>query len=260
MTLEVLIATMHQTDHSLLDRMNIQSNAIVVNQCDYDKIERFQYKGYSILWLSLNERGVGLSRNTAFMRSTADVVLFSDEDVWLVDGYPQIIEEGFQRNPKVAMLLFDLETVGSRRPVQRINKSQKVGRFNSLRYGAVHFACNRERFFQEGISFNLLFGGGAKYSCGEDSIFLTNALNRRLRVRTEPSCIGKIYQGESSWFKGYTKKYFYDKGVLMRTAFGFWACPLTLLLVLKNRWQTKECGMRTALSAAMRGVNRNKAE
>ena len=60
MTLQVLIATMHQTDHSLLEKMNIQSDAIAINQCDRDEIERFTYNGHNILWMSLNERGIGL--------------------------------------------------------------------------------------------------------------------------------------------------------------------------------------------------------
>ena len=41
MTLQVLVATMHQTDHSLLEKMNIQSDAIVVNQCNRNEVERF---------------------------------------------------------------------------------------------------------------------------------------------------------------------------------------------------------------------------
>ena len=49
MTLQVLVATMHQTDHSLLEKMNIQSDAIVINQCDRNEIERFTYKGHNIL-------------------------------------------------------------------------------------------------------------------------------------------------------------------------------------------------------------------
>ena len=76
MTLEVLVSTMYQKDYSLLDRMNIQTDAIVVNQCNENSIEKFEYKGHKIKWISLNERGVGLSRNTALMRSTADICLF----------------------------------------------------------------------------------------------------------------------------------------------------------------------------------------
>ena len=44
MTLEVLVSTMYQKDYSLLDRMNIQTDAIVVNQCNENSIEEFEYK------------------------------------------------------------------------------------------------------------------------------------------------------------------------------------------------------------------------
>ena len=38
-SVQVLVAAMNQTDHSLLDRMNIQSDAIIGNQCDYNSGE-----------------------------------------------------------------------------------------------------------------------------------------------------------------------------------------------------------------------------
>lgn len=67
MKLQELVSTKHQTDHSLLEKMNIQSDAIVINQCDRDCIERFTFRGHDILWMSMNERGVGLSRNNAII-------------------------------------------------------------------------------------------------------------------------------------------------------------------------------------------------
>ena len=56
------------------------------------------YNGHQILWMSLNERGIGLSRNTALMRATADIILFADEDVTYKDGYAQMIESAFENN------------------------------------------------------------------------------------------------------------------------------------------------------------------
>lgn len=255
MTIQTLVAAMHQTDHSLLEKMNIQTDAIVVNQCDRDEIERFEFRGHSILWLSLRERGVGLSRNTALMRANADIVIFADEDVCYCDGYPDLIEKGFCENTAADILLFDLETEGGRAEARRIKHNGKVRLLNSLRYGAVHFACKREPLFEAGLSFHLLFGGGARYSYGEDSIFLSNALHKHLRVWTCSVCIGVIHQGSaSSWFAGYHEKYFYDKGVLMKTAFGVCAYPLTVLLILKNRKQTKELGMGRAILSALKGI------
>lgn len=74
MSVQVLVATMHQEDHSLLQKMNIQTNAIVCNQCGRNRFESFEYKGHSIRWLSFAERGVGLNRNNALMRAVNDVV------------------------------------------------------------------------------------------------------------------------------------------------------------------------------------------
>lgn len=82
------------------------------------------------------------------------------------------------------------------------------------------------------MTFNLLFGGGAKYSCGEDSIFLAGVLKAGLKVWTIPGYIGTVTHGDSTWFNGYTDKYLYDKGVLMRNIFGTMAYPLTFFFFL----------------------------
>ena len=254
MTLQVLIATMHQTDHSLLEKMNIQSDAIVVNQCDRNEIERFTYKGHNILWMSLNECGIGLSRNTAFMRSTADIILFADEDVSYLDNYPQMVVSAFEKNPKADILLVDLEAVGDVNYPGKAYLHHQVKWYNAMHYGAVHFACRRERLFQKGLSYNLLFGGGTKYSCGEDNIFLSDALKCGLKVWTVPGYIGTVTHGESTWFQGYTDKYFFDKGVLMGTIFGVMAYPLVFALFLKNKGQTEKYGFAKAVRKAFEGI------
>ena len=51
MNVQVLVATMNQTDYTLLKKMNIQTNAIVGNQCDKNEITEFEYNGHQIKWL-----------------------------------------------------------------------------------------------------------------------------------------------------------------------------------------------------------------
>ena len=46
MSVEVLVAAIHQKDHSLLEKMNIQSDVIVGNQCDRNEIESFEIKAH----------------------------------------------------------------------------------------------------------------------------------------------------------------------------------------------------------------------
>lgn len=78
---QVLVASMNQTDHSLLEKMNISTSAIVGNQCNYDSVERFEWNGNECLYLNFNERGVGLNRNNTLMRATGDICLFADDDM-----------------------------------------------------------------------------------------------------------------------------------------------------------------------------------
>ena len=52
MKVQVLVAAMHQKDHELLDKMNIQSDVIVGNQCDFNSVEEFEYKGFNAKYLN----------------------------------------------------------------------------------------------------------------------------------------------------------------------------------------------------------------
>ena len=87
MSVQVLVAAMNQNDYSLLEKMKIESDAIVANQCERNNIESFCYNGYKVIYLNFAERGVGLNRNNALMRATADYCLFADDDEILDDGY-----------------------------------------------------------------------------------------------------------------------------------------------------------------------------
>ena len=60
MKIQVLVASMHQQDHSLLDKMHIRSDVIVGNQCDHNAVEQFDYNGHTALYLHFAERGVFL--------------------------------------------------------------------------------------------------------------------------------------------------------------------------------------------------------
>lgn len=81
MKIQVLVATINQRDHTLLEKMNINSNAIIGNQCDWNSIEKFKYKNQDITYLNFNERGVGLNRNNTLMRADGDICLFADDDI-----------------------------------------------------------------------------------------------------------------------------------------------------------------------------------
>lgn len=255
MKLQVLVSTMHQTDHSLLEKMNIRSDAIVINQCDRDCIERFTFRGYDILWMSLNERGVGLSRNNALMRASGDILLFADDDVVYTDDYVEKIAGCFENNPKSDLIVFNLQSQNPNRPEAIVEKEYKLHWYNSLKFGAFRIAIRKDAIREANVFYSLLFGGGAKYQSGEDNLFIVQCLKKGVSGLASKEIIGTVQQEESTWFKGFDEKYFFDKGVLMKQCFGPWAKLLLIALLAKNGRQTQELGLKKALRLAFKGAD-----
>ena len=224
MKIQVLVAAMNQKDHSLLDRLNIQSDAIIGNQCDFDSIEQFTWKNHEICYLNFNEKGVGQNRNNALIRANCDVCLFADDDMMYLDGYPEIIEKMFSDYSDADVIIFNIiedSNKGQNRYI--IRRPMRVNWFNFLRYGMVRVACRHRSIKENGIYFNQCFGGGCEYQCGEDCIFLSECLRKGLKVYALPVNIAKLTEErESTWNKGFTDKFFHDQGKLYRAISRKW--------------------------------------
>lgn len=216
MDLQVLIAAMHQEDFSLLEKMNIQSDAIIGNQCDSYGYAEVDYKGHQAKMISCQERGVGLNRNTILMRSNTEISVLADDDMRYVDGYAKIITKQFKKLADADVLIFHVKNPDSSRAI--IKKLHRVRWFNYMRYGAAQISVRTSSILRNGIFFSTCFGGGTKYSSGEDTLFLSNCLKKGLKIYAVPIEIAVLSKDrESTWFKGYHKKYFFDKGVLYCT-------------------------------------------
>ena len=248
MSVQVLVATMNQVDHTLLDKMNIQSDVIVGNQCDRDSVERFQYNGYSAIYLNFAERGVGLNRNNALMRADADYCLFADDDMVYCDNYAEIVTKAFSNYPDADVILFNLkECVPTR---YAIPYPMRVGYLNYLRYGTARIAIRLKSVKENGIYFNQCFGGGTEHCHGEDNLFLTACLNHKLKVYAIPYYIAELNEERSStWNDGYNEKYLRDQGVLYRAISRRWWRLLCLQDAIRRRKSYAAVGSwRTAFS------------
>lgn len=217
MKIEVLVATMDQIDYSLPTKLNLQCDAIIANQCERNSIEDIKWNGYNIKYLNFRERGVGLNRNNALMRANADVCLFADDDIRYVANYPNLVEEAFRDNPHSDVLIFNI--LG-----RKLNtKKKKVNWFNYLRYGTVRIGVKLKSIRENAIYFNQCFGGGTEHSHGEDSLFLTDCLKKKLKITAVPITIAEIKnERASTWRTNDTKKYLKDQGILYKTISKRW--------------------------------------
>lgn len=240
MNIQVLVATMNQCDEKIIQRMNINSDAIIINQCDRFEYKKINYNGNNIDFFSFAERGVGLSRNTALMRATSDICLFADEDMTFVDNYKELVINAFKENPDADMIMFNVPSKNPNRSTYEILKKGRVRWYNSLRFGAVNIAVKTKVLRKKNIYFSLLFGGGADYSAGEDSMFIADSLKKGLKIYANPTVIGYVAQEDSYWFKGYIDKYFIDKGAFYGLLSSRWSRLLSLQFVLRHRNMFKQ--------------------
>lgn len=232
---QVLVAAMNQVDHSLIKRMNIETDAIIGNQCDYNSVEDFEYNGKKIKYLNFAERGVGLNRNNALMRADGDILIFADEDEIFVKDYSEIITKAYDEIPDADAIIFNIKTIGNDVGRRNITKVSRVCLLNAMNYGAARLSVKNDAVKRKNMCFHRQFGGGTVFSSGEDTLFIVDLIRKGLKVYVYPVCLASVDQTNSSWFEGYTEKYFYDKGALFAAISKHFGWILCRLVFWKNR-------------------------
>ena len=182
----------------------------------------------------MRAKGVGLSRNTALENADHELVQFGDDDIVYSQGYAAKIVSEFEKHPEADVLLFNVKQQEGRETYHNTDY-KRVSWYNYGRYPAYAICARRRKLVGSGVRYSLLFGGGAPYMNGEDSLFLHDCLKAGLRIYRTDVVIGEETAGESTWFKGYTDKFFFDRGVLYHFLYGSMAPVWGLRFLFKNR-------------------------
>ncbi len=258
MKLQVLVAAVNQEVNSLAEKMNLGSDAIIVNQCDHFDYCEYLHRDRLIKCFSMSERGVGLSRNTALMRANADICLFSDEDIVFAAGYEKLVLAAFEANPDADIITFNFEVDPSRATYHN-HVPGRIRWYNYGRYPTYAVAARTEALHKANVSFSLLYGGGAKYSNGEDSLFLHDCLKKGLHLYASCENLGREVYRESTWFQGYHEKFFVDRGVLYHDLYGVMAKLFSLRFLYAHRKEMlEEISFRNAYRLMKQGIARGR--
>lgn len=232
--IQLLVSAVDKDGAVLAEQMHIGSDAVIVNQCGRYGYEEIARNGHRIQVFAMAERGVGLSRNTALLHADADICVFSDEDIVLCGDYQEQIRRAYEELPDADMILVNVQVAAARRTywnedIHRINYR------NYGRYPAYSITARHEALLRANVHYSLLFGGGARYSNGEDSLFLRDCLRAGLKIYSHTICIGEEKERESTWFNGYHEKFFRDRGVLYHYLYGRLALPLSFRFLWVHR-------------------------
>ena len=239
MTYQLIVSTMNRHDDSLIEKMNIHSDAIIINQADRVGYHETQVQEHTVKWYHFNERGIGLSRNSGMMRADADIIQFADDDMVFSETYSQDVLEEYRKHPEADVILFSNHCLNKDRLPYQVNRFGRVRRLEAVNFGGARITGRREKLLYNNVTYSLMFGGGAKYGAGEDVTFIQDCIKAGLKVYKSPVIVSTMKQDDSSWFTGYTKKYYVDKGALLAANFPLISRIGVFIQALKNSRQSQ---------------------
>lgn len=258
--LQVLVTTMHQIDFSKLVEMNIKSDVVFANQADEFSYISKECDGFKAEMITTPTRGLSKNRNLAieYSSESADYILFSDDDLVFKDGYEEMILDEFAKHPQAEAIKFNLYNISETRKIsmKSIDEFKKATRRNVSSSGVCGLCIKRETLIKNNLRFNEFFGTGTENYCGEDTIFLQEMINKKIKFYLSPVEIAGIDQTESSWFKGHDEKYFFVTGMVFATIYP----RMAKLLAVRSSYRfskRKSCNMKfkDILNCYLKGID-----
>lgn len=246
MQIEVLVAAMHQKNLDLHKNMNLKCDVLIANQCEEWKFDEQQYEYGLVRMISSNTRGVGKNRNYAVSLAKGDILLFADDDIIYYEEDLHGVKKAFEELPDADVILFGIDMTKNNKIFDKRRCEKKaLSWWNSLKFGTCRMAVRKDAIIKSNVWFSTLFGGGAIYGSGEDSLFLLDCFREGLKVYSYPYVLGACAKDTSSWFAGFNEKYFYDKGAWINCAFPKTKHIFKWYFLIKYKKQTeltfKEC-------------------
>lgn len=222
LNIQVLISCMYQEDTSIIQRTNVKSDVVVVNQCEKKMREEFDFydsdgKKHHAIFISTKERGLSRSRNMAIENSTADICKICDDDEILNDTYVSDILSVYEQFPKLDVILFNFHGKND-----RCFKSQKkISWSQILKSASIQITFRCEKVKNKQIDFDVELGSGTGNGGGEENKFLLDCRKKKLKITTNFKYVTRLNStGKSLWFDGHNEKYFFNLGWSSRRIFG----------------------------------------
>ena len=155
-------------------------------------------------------RGLSKSRNMALKNASGEICMLCDNDVCYVDGYEEKIVSEFNKHKDADIIVFFIERPERKVPV--FNRTKSMNWLSTMKIFSPEVAFRIESINRAKLCFDENFGAGARYSMGEENIFLYDALRAGLKIIYVPLKIASLLDTESTWFKGYNEDFFINRG------------------------------------------------
>ncbi len=256
MKLDVLLSCMHQTDTSLVSKTGIIGNAVIINQCDRNDITSIYTENGVVEIISTTTRGLTKSRNMAIARSQGDVCVLCDDDEILVDNYQKIILEAFEAVPDADVIAFDL----ANHNCSLRKKRQRLKFPKTMKICSCQISFRRSSIVNKGIKFDELLGAGTGNGAEEELKFLLDCQKAKLKIYYVPQVIATLSNDKSTWFTGFDKSFFENRGATTRYILGYLISSMYAVyyVLRKRKMYNTQVSVKDAFKSIFKGIRENK--
>ena len=223
MKIETCISCQGEKDFSLAKKTNIQTDALIISQCGEKGMLEEEIDGHRVRLLLSDETGLCNSRNIAIEKAEGDVILFCDDDEHLYRFHDQTIKDAYERLPDADLICFRF----ANQPSRLQQYEQALNKWTCLRISSWQISAKRASLLDHGIRFDPRMGAGSGNGAGEEGKFLRDCLGMGLKVYYVPADIGTVDnryyesgQAQGTWFTGYDRRFFYQRGTSTRYVMG----------------------------------------
>ena len=214
---EVLVTTMNKSisDMVLLaKKMKINSDAIIRSQSSaLDPIDKTIENGiYKLRLVISNDRGLSLNRNSLLDLSSADLIIFADDDEIFMDNYKDKILSDFSSPNTPDCIEYSV----SRDYAKSIHFKDGNNTFlKSSSFGVWAVVIKRSVLLNKKIRFDNRIGSGAPIYCGEDSVFKKDLFKNKVIFFTSSFVlVHNENRKVSSWYTGDDERVFLSRSII----------------------------------------------
>lgn len=235
--IDILLSCMHQSDMSIVSKSHILGDTVVINQCNEKNYNECATPHGIAKMYSVTDRGLTISRNMAIEKSNADICLIADDDEVFEPDYLRKICCAYNNIKDADVIVFKMKNRQPSFPDRVIRlKFPKT-----LKVSSWQISFRRKSLVDNDIKFDTLLGAGTGNGAEEELKFLTDCEKKGLKIYYVPSVIASVAQESSTWFSGFNKKFFIDRGNTTRYILGLpLASVYAVYYVLKKRNMYKD--------------------
>jgi glycosyltransferase involved in cell wall biosynthesis len=169
--------------------MNLQANAIIVNQNMPSRTTEIYIKNKFVRVINTPEKGLSKSRNMLLRNAQGDICQLCDDDIEFRDDHKDIVLQAYNELPEADIICFRFSEKRDIETRTYFKKITKINLINLSKVSSVEITFRRKSILKADLYFDTLLGLGSLFPSGEENAFLADAIRSGLNIYHVPKTI-----------------------------------------------------------------------